>query len=256
MKSIPNLPLVILTIIISLSILGIQNFITSSNISEETTHESSQLSYRIRSVSIVSDNTTLANIVAKKLLVYNISIDVYPLQVLNKAFENDYIMFLPDAVEKISGNKNLVKRIILSGKTLIFIGEDPLSKIFRDFSPDELPLTIIPIKEMSEGCVKNNLSKCAVVGETGGQKLSALAIKVKILPNSTRHFVTYIGFGSGFADRYEEILFYVAKNSRDDYLVTRESIHMNATKNTYGIIPIVIAQSFCSQSPYPWSLIG
>jgi len=206
------------------------------------------------SLAVVSENTSMINVVLRGLQKINVSVSIYSMRELEKAFENNYIMFLSDAIEKISGGKDLVKRIILSGKTLIFVDENPLSKIFRNFTSREIPLTVLPIKEISGGCVKENISRCIVIGETEGRKTIAVAIKIDLYPNISRYPVTYIGFGPGFEGRYESILTYVIDHLEKNSLNNRTSgIYM---KNySHNVIPIVYAQNYV-QSPYPWSLVG
>ena len=92
------------------------------------------------SLAVVSKNTSMINVVLRGLQKINVSVSIYSMRELEKAFEKNYIMFLSDAIEKISGDKDLVKRIILSGKTLIFVDENPLSKIFRNFTSREIPV--------------------------------------------------------------------------------------------------------------------
>jgi hypothetical protein len=206
------------------------------------------------SIAVVSENISMINVVLRDLQKINVSVSIYSMRELEKAFEKNYIMFLSDAIEKISGDKDLVKRIILSGKTLIFVDENPLSKIFRNFTSREIPLTVLPIKEISGGCVKENISRCIVIGETEGRKTIAVAIKIDLYPNISRYPVTYIGFGPGFEGRYESILTYVIDYLEKSSLNNRTSgIYM---KNySHNLIPIVYAQNYV-QSPYPWSLVG
>jgi hypothetical protein len=206
------------------------------------------------SIAVVSENISMINVVLRGLQKINVSVSIYSMRELEKAFEKNYIMFLSDAIEKISGDKDLVKRIILSGKTLIFVDENPLSKIFRNFTSREIPLTVLPIKEISGGCVKENISRCMVIRETEGQKTIAMAIKIDLYPNISRHPVTYISFGPGFKGRYESILTYVIDHLEKNSLNNRTSgIYM---KNySHNVIPIVSAQNYV-QPPYPWSLVG